>query len=95
MLPGASQEGYSWVESAREVNRLKNRYANVVAYDHSRVRLEPAFSDDGVAEDCSITEDGSDYINANWIEGQSSARAAPILQYSASETEYYYLLLRT
>ena len=70
MIPGASQDGHSWVESAREVNRLKNRYANVVAYDHSRVRLEPAIAD-GAAEDG--VEEGNDYINANWIEGQSGA----------------------
>ena len=36
-------------------NRAKNRYGNVLAYDHSRVRIS------------TVSEDGTDYINANYI----------------------------
>lgn len=42
----------------RENNKLKNRYGNITAYDHSRVLL-PIEHDDP----------DSDYINANWISG--------------------------
>ncbi|XP_071262647.1 receptor-type tyrosine-protein phosphatase F-like isoform X14 [Salvelinus alpinus] len=49
---------FTWENSNLEVNKPKNRYANVIAYDHSRVILT---SIDGVP--------GSDYINANYIDG--------------------------
>ncbi|CAG2191687.1 PTPB [Mytilus edulis] len=43
--------------------RTKNRYSNILPFDHSRVKLLPL--DD---------EDGSDYINANYIPGFNSKR---------------------
>ncbi|XP_055079628.1 protein tyrosine phosphatase receptor type Db isoform X4 [Periophthalmus magnuspinnatus] len=49
---------FTWENSNLEVNKPKNRYANVIAYDHSRVILS---SIEGVT--------GSDYINANYIDG--------------------------
>lgn len=57
--PAGAAPPLTWEASVAEVNRAKNRYANVVAYDHSRVRLH---SPGGTA-------DGSDYINANFIDG--------------------------
>jgi len=47
-----------------EVNKPKNRYANVIAYDHSRVVLQ---SEPGVP--------GSDYINANYCDGYRKPNA--------------------
>uniref|UniRef100_A0A3B1K526 protein-tyrosine-phosphatase n=1 Tax=Astyanax mexicanus TaxID=7994 RepID=A0A3B1K526_ASTMX len=46
---------FSWEHSNLEINKPKNRYANVIAYDHTRVVLS--------------NNDGSDYINANFIDG--------------------------
>ncbi|XP_052810161.1 tyrosine-protein phosphatase 10D-like isoform X2 [Mya arenaria] len=43
--------------------RAKNRYTNILSFDHSRVKLRP--SDD---------VDGSDFINANYIPGYTSPR---------------------
>jgi len=39
-----------------QCNRVKNRFTNILPYDHSRVKLIPM---DDI--------EGSDYINANWI----------------------------
>jgi len=50
---------FTWEASSTDENKFKNRYANVIAYDHSRVKLE---SFDGLPG-C------SDYINANFIDG--------------------------
>lgn len=47
-----------------ESNRIKNRYCNILPYDHSRVKLIPLDDDD----EC------SDYINANYMPGFSSKR---------------------
>lgn len=49
---------FTWDHSNIEINKRKNRYANVIAYDHSRIVLEEI---DGVL--------GSDYINANYCDG--------------------------
>jgi len=49
---------FTWDASALEVNKVRNRYANVVAYDHSRVLLYGADS----APD-------ANYINANYMDG--------------------------
>jgi len=55
---------FTWDASTADANKAKNRYANVVAYDHSRVPLEPL---EGV--------EGSDYINANYMDGYCRLKA--------------------
>ncbi|WAR07822.1 PTP10-like protein [Mya arenaria] len=50
-------------------NRGKNRFTNILPYDHSRVKLLPI--DD---------EEGSDYINANYIPGYRSKREYIVTQ---------------
>ncbi|XP_062864286.1 protein tyrosine phosphatase receptor type Db isoform X2 [Trichomycterus rosablanca] len=49
---------FLWEHSNLEVNKPKNRYANVIAYDHTRVVLS---NPEG--------QPGGDYINANFIDG--------------------------
>ena len=51
------------------VNRPKNRFTNILPYDHSRVKLQP--TDD---------EEGSDFINANFVPGHNSPREFIVTQ---------------
>uniref|UniRef100_A0A7E4VXE1 protein-tyrosine-phosphatase n=1 Tax=Panagrellus redivivus TaxID=6233 RepID=A0A7E4VXE1_PANRE len=55
--------GQTCIAADLTVNRSKNRFTNILPFDHSRVKLIP--TDD---------EDGSDYINANYIPGFNSRR---------------------
>ncbi|XP_037830729.1 receptor-type tyrosine-protein phosphatase delta isoform X12 [Kryptolebias marmoratus] len=66
---------FTWENSNLEVNKPKNRYANVIAYDHSRVILSGV---DGVP--------GSDYINANYIDGYRRQNAYIATQGPLPET---------
>ncbi|KAM5148665.1 receptor-type tyrosine-protein phosphatase F isoform 2-T5 [Mantella aurantiaca] len=66
---------FTWEHSNLEVNKPKNRYANVIAYDHSRVILT---SVDGVP--------GSDYINSNYIDGYRKQNAYIATQGPLPET---------
>ncbi|XP_057713542.1 receptor-type tyrosine-protein phosphatase F-like isoform X7 [Corythoichthys intestinalis] len=66
---------FTWENSNMEVNKPKNRYANVIAYDLSRVVLT---SVDAVP--------GSDYINANYIDGYRKQNAYIATQGPLPET---------
>ncbi|KHJ98251.1 Protein-tyrosine phosphatase [Oesophagostomum dentatum] len=66
---------FTWENSSAEMNKHKNRYANVVAYDHSRVVLS---SLDGIP--------GTDYINANYIDGYDKPKAYIATQGPLPET---------
>ncbi|KAJ8011670.1 hypothetical protein DPEC_G00060660 [Dallia pectoralis] len=70
---------FTWEHSNLEVNKPKNRYANVIAYDHTRVVLCPLEgSSPGVL--------GSDYINANYIDGYRKQNAYIATQGPLAET---------
>ncbi|VDN42519.1 unnamed protein product [Gongylonema pulchrum] len=48
--------GQTCIAADLTVNRAKNRFTNILPYDHSRVKLIPVDDDDG-----------SDYVNASYI----------------------------
>ncbi|MCP9261709.1 Tyrosine-protein phosphatase 10D [Dirofilaria immitis] len=61
-----SEIGWTWTDmysSGFNSESSKNRFTNILPYDHSRVKLIPI--DD---------EDGSDYVNASYIPGFNSRR---------------------
>ncbi|XP_048358771.1 receptor-type tyrosine-protein phosphatase delta isoform X27 [Sphaerodactylus townsendi] len=66
---------FTWEHSNLEVNKPKNRYANVIAYDHSRVLLSAI---EGIP--------GSDYINSNYIDGYRKQNAYIATQGALPET---------
>ncbi|XP_037392950.1 protein tyrosine phosphatase receptor type Ma isoform X15 [Pygocentrus nattereri] len=66
-----------WDSAKKDENRMKNRYGNIIAYDHSRVRLQAL---DG--------EQSSDYINANYIDGYHRPNHYIATQGPMQETVY-------
>nr|XP_033789919.1 receptor-type tyrosine-protein phosphatase mu isoform X8 [Geotrypetes seraphini] len=67
----------SWDSAKKDENRMKNRYGNIIAYDHSRVRLQPLEG-----------ESNSDYINGNYIDGYHRPNHYIATQGPMQETVY-------
>ncbi|XP_072044699.1 receptor-type tyrosine-protein phosphatase kappa-like [Amphiura filiformis] len=63
-LPTSDQQLHPWTVAKKPENRTKNRYKNIIPYDHSRVVLE-VLNDD----------EHSDYINASYIDGYKKSNA--------------------
>ncbi|CAL2032981.1 unnamed protein product [Caenorhabditis brenneri] len=66
---------FTWEHSSAEINKHKNRYANVAAYDHTRVVLSNV---EGYP--------GMDYINANYVDGYDKPRSYIATQGPLPET---------
>ena len=63
-------------EAAKLLNKKKNRYMNIIAYDHTRVKLEQLTGNEE-----------SDYINANYIGdyyGKSSSKLSATIVRTSS-----------
>ncbi|XP_014483754.1 PREDICTED: tyrosine-protein phosphatase corkscrew-like isoform X2 [Dinoponera quadriceps] len=70
---------FSRKEGLRSENRSKNRYKNILPFDHTRVRLK----------DVDPNTPGADYINANYIrneEGDGTSAAGTVGTGAGSET---------
>jgi len=61
----AVQEDYPAEHSQHPENQQKNRYLNILAFDHTRVRLQPMPGQKKCV----------DYVNANFIDGFRKPRA--------------------
>jgi protein tyrosine phosphatase len=57
------QEKFPSSASLHPINKERNRYTNIAAFDHSRVVLKGT-----------LNSEGTDYVNANFIQGFTSAK---------------------
>lgn len=63
----------SAVHSNLDINKSKNRYPNILAYDCTRVSIQSNYQHHSNAQYGIVS--GSDYINANYIDGYRKQKA--------------------
>lgn len=66
---------FNLVSANKTINQVKNRSSNILPIESSRVHLTPKPG-----------EEGSDYINATWMQGFSSLREYIITQHPLPNT---------
>ncbi|KAK6634358.1 hypothetical protein RUM43_011758 [Polyplax serrata] len=64
-IQNSSTEGHTVINSQLPDNKMKNRYLNILAYDHTRVHLLPLPGQ----------KKSTEYLNANYIDGFQRSRA--------------------
>ncbi|XP_065320634.1 receptor-type tyrosine-protein phosphatase F-like isoform X2 [Gordionus sp. m RMFG-2023] len=77
---------FTWEHSNLPINKLKNRYANVVAYDHTRVVLRANRDSFRQQREFYVSGKSNDYINANYIDGYDKPTAYIATQGPLPET---------
>eukprot|EP00045_Choanoeca_perplexa_P018319 m.287000 g.287000 ORF g.287000 m.287000 type:complete len:2472 (+) comp17782_c0_seq1:67-7482(+) len=63
------------VAGQREINSQKHRHTNIMAFDHTRVKVTPDDQLDPALSDPATSDVTSDYINANYIDGYNQPQA--------------------
>ena len=92
---------FTWEVSNKEENKSKNRFANVVAYDHSRVLIGKKDSflngtrssivgsvHTNMSFNKTFDEEMDDYINANYIDGYCKTKAYIATQVKNTSKDY-------
>ncbi|KYM98902.1 Tyrosine-protein phosphatase non-receptor type 11, partial [Cyphomyrmex costatus] len=69
---------FSRQEGLRPENRAKNRYKNILPFDHTRVRLKNVESD----------IPGADYINANYIKNKEADEMNPTVDSGSDDSSF-------
>ena len=68
------------LSATQPANKFKNRLVNILPYESTRVVLEPEMGPDG------REIEGSDYINASWVDSYRQRRAFIATQGPLAET---------
>ena len=78
----------NFIFCSHPANLNKNRYKNVLPYDHSRVMLLE--EDAGRGQDRHRGQDRDDYINANYVDSYSQNKAFIATQVLYADNTFLY-----